>query len=263
MRKSEKEKNKKRLKKKILLYTIAILIAGIFALFGSRLLNTEKSVVLENNKTEQKVDSTVKVDEPENAESETSEEETETEVEQVEGENTNEEKTANSANEETESVDSSIEIEKRLVSWGFSFPKKTREIDTIIIHSSYDALHDDPYGLEGLIAEYKLYGVAPHFLIDREGKIYQLVENKNIAYHAGESKVSDGRTGVNNFSIGIEIMNTKTDEYTEEQYENLKDLLEYLKNKYEIKYILGHDEIAPERKSDPWNFDWKKIGIEK
>lgn len=149
-------------------------------------------------------------------------------------------------------------VKKRLVSWGFQ-RSSTRKIDTLVIHSSYDALGDDPYDLEGLIKEYKVYEVAAHYLIDRKGNVYQLVENNNIAYHAGISSVPDGRTNVNFFSIGIELMNTKEDKFTSAQYSSLNKLLVYLKSTYSIKYTLGHDDIAPGRKDDPWNFDWDKI----
>ena len=151
-----------------------------------------------------------------------------------------------------------IKIKNKLVGWGF-VESSGRKIDTIILHSSYDALGDNPYDLEGLIAEYKQYGVAPHYLIDRKGKVYRLVADKNIAWHAGAGQTPDGRKNVNNFSIGVEIMNTKTDNYTKKQYQAVQDLIDYLKKKYKIKYILGHNEIAPGRKTDPWNFDWKKI----
>jgi len=147
-----------------------------------------------------------------------------------------------------------LEIKKNLVSFGFE-KKAERKIDTIIIHSSYDALGNNPYDVSGLIKEYQQYGVAPHYLIDRKGVIYQLVEEKNVAYHAGESKTPDGRSGVNAFSIGIELMNTKTDKYTDEQYKSLKKLLEDIGKRYKIKYTLGHKDVSPGRKDDPWNFD--------
>ncbi len=151
-----------------------------------------------------------------------------------------------------------IKIKNKLVNWGFT-ESSGRKIDTIILHSSYDALGDNPYDLEGLIAEYKQYGVAPHYLIDRKGKVYRLVADKNIAWHAGAGQTPDGRKNVNNFSIGVEIMNTKTDNYTKKQYQATQDLIDYLKKKYKINYILGHNEIAPGRKTDPWNFEWDKI----
>lgn len=152
----------------------------------------------------------------------------------------------------------SFKIIDRLV--GFGFEKNSgRKIDTLIVHSSYDAIGSEPYSVSGLIAEYKSYGVSPHYLIDREGNVYRLVADQNIAYHAGESKVPDGRTNVNDFSLGVEIMTTKTDKPTSAQYAALNGLIAYLKGKYEFKYILGHDDIAPGRKDDPWNFDWSKV----
>jgi hypothetical protein len=153
---------------------------------------------------------------------------------------------------------SALKIISRLVSWGFS-PASDRKIDTIIIHSSYNALGGEEYDTEKLIAEYKEYGVAPHYLIDRQGKIYLLVEEKNIAYHAGQSSVPDGRSQVNNFSLGIEMMNTQEDNYTAQQYAALNSLLAKIKSDYSIKYTLGHNDISPGRKTDPWNFDWKKV----
>lgn len=150
-------------------------------------------------------------------------------------------------------------ITDKLVSWGFS-TSDSRKIDTIIIHSSYNAVGSDVHDLDDIIyKEYKPYGVSPHYIISREGKIYRLVKDKDVAYHAGESKVPDGRTGVNNFSIGIEIVNTKSEKPNDSQYSALKNLLAYLKSEYKIKYVLGHKNIAPGRKDDPWNFDFGKI----
>ena len=151
-----------------------------------------------------------------------------------------------------------LSIINRLVSWGFQ-ASSGRKIDTIIVHSSYDAIGDNPYDVSGVIAEYKSYGVSPHYLIDRKGVVYRLVADQNIAYHAGESQMPDGRTGVNAFSLGIEMLTTKKDKLTEAQYSALNQLIVYLKGKYPISNILGHSQIAPGRKDDPWNFDWKKV----
>lgn len=149
-------------------------------------------------------------------------------------------------------------IKDKLVTWGFA-TSVDRNIDTIILHSSYNALGGDKYDLDKLILEYKEYGVSPHYVIDRAGKIFRLVKDRDIAYHAGESSVPDGRKNVNNFSIGIELINTQEDKYTSEQYDAVNDLIKFLKNDYEIKYILGHNQIAPGRKTDPWNINWSKV----
>lgn len=155
--------------------------------------------------------------------------------------------------------DTKINIIDRLVNFGFSVPTKARTIDTIVLHSSYDAVGSDPYSVEGVIQEWKDVSVAPHYMIDRKGNIYRLVEDKNIAYHAGVSKMPDGRTNVNDFSIGIEILNTQKGQYTNAEYAAVNNLVAYLKSKYTIKSVVGHSDIAPGRKTDPWNFDWKKM----
>ncbi len=157
-----------------------------------------------------------------------------------------------------EKTKNSLDIKNNLVSWGFTSSKE-RKIDTIILHSSYNILGGDEYDLDKIILEYKQYGVAPHYIIDREGNVFRLVKDNNIAYHAGESQVSDGRTGVNNFSIGIELINSEKDKFTSNQYNAVNKLILNLKDKYKIKYILGHDQIAPGRKTDPWNINWSKI----
>jgi len=149
-------------------------------------------------------------------------------------------------------------IVDKLITWGFQ-KSDDRKIDTMIIHSSYDALGNDPYSVSGIIDEYKQYGVSAHYLIARDGIIYRLVADKNIAWHAGVSKMPDGRTNVNDFSIGVEMINTMDGEYTSDQYDALNQLIASLKKKYSIKYILGHDDIAPGRKTDPWGIDWDRV----
>jgi len=168
----------------------------------------------------------------------------------------NQESTDSKQTDKTNS--SGYKIINKFVSWGFQ-KSSSRKIDTIIIHSTYDAIGNDPYSIDGIIAEYKQYGVSPHYLIARDGTIYHLVADQNIAYHAGASKMPDGRTNVNDFSIGIEMANTTDGKFTNDQYAALNQLIASLKKQYPIKYILGHDDIAPSRKTDPWNIDWSKV----
>ncbi len=158
---------------------------------------------------------------------------------------------------ETKNSDSG-KIVQKLVAWGFQ--KATgRKIDTIILHTSYNALGGDEFDKDKVIQEWKDAGVAPHYLIARDGTIYQLVSDQNIAWHAGVAKMPDGRTDVNAFSIGVEIINTQDGKFTSDQYTAVNRLIGDLKNKYPIKNILGHSDIAPGRKTDPWGIEWKKI----
>lgn len=151
----------------------------------------------------------------------------------------------------------SFTLKSALVSFGHE-GASNRKIDTIVLHSSYNP-SGDPYSVSAVRSIWQSYSVAPHYMIARDGTVYQLVADKDIAYHAGESTMKDGRKNVNEFSLGVEILNTKDDEYTKAQYQAVKDLIAYLKSKYSIKYVVGHDDIAPGRKTDPWNFDWNKI----
>lgn len=150
-------------------------------------------------------------------------------------------------------------IINHLVSWGHRTVDHPRSIEAIIIHSSYNALTPDSFSVAGVIREYRKYGVSPHYLIDREGTIYRLVPDRDVAYQAGKSRLPDGKTDVNEVSIGIELLNTPHDTPTPAQYNSLADLVKWLESKYQIKYVLGHKDIAPKRKTDPWNFDWKKF----
>ncbi len=182
-----------------------------------------------------------------------------------------EEKVAESAVEEKIAVEKAVEPEKpatnraesgdivnKLISWGFT-KASDRKIDTIIIHSSYDALGSDPYSVSGIIEEYKQYEVSAHYLIARDGIIYRLVADDNIAWHAGVAKMPDGHTNVNSFSIGIEMINTLDGKYTDAQYIAVNALISSLKKKYAIDNILGHNEIAPGRKTDPWGISWTRV----
>jgi N-acetyl-anhydromuramyl-L-alanine amidase AmpD len=97
-------------------------------------------------------------------------------------------------------------------------------------------------------------------MIDREGVVYRLVNEKDIAYHAGKSILpQSGRKMLNGSSIGIELLNSPTDPPTREQYQALAGLIKDIKSRYDIKYVVGHSDIAPGRKTDPWLFDWNEL----
>lgn len=153
-------------------------------------------------------------------------------------------------------------VSDRLVSWGF-LTTNDRKVDTVVIHSTYNPLGGDPFSVSKVLNIYKSYSVAPHYLMARDGKVYRLVEEKNVAYHAGESEMKDGRNNVNGFSIGIEVIGKDDGSPSEAQYNALRKLLADIKSRHSIKYIVGHSDIAPGRKTDPWGFDWKKIGGKK
>jgi N-acetyl-anhydromuramyl-L-alanine amidase AmpD len=87
--------------------------------------------------------------------------------------------------------------------------------------------------------------------------VWQLVAEDKKAWHAGISTMpEDGREGVNDFSIGIELIGTEDTDFTEAQYQALALLTKEILSRHTIRYIYGHCDVAPGRKTDPWNFDW-------
>lgn len=152
-----------------------------------------------------------------------------------------------------------LKIEEQLSNFGYRVPDTPRSIDTVVLHSSYNASGGDAYDIQRIVKQYEDYGVSTHYLIGREGAIHRLVRENNIAYHAGVSKMPDGRKNVNDFSIGIELVGTETSGYTDKQYAALNVLIADIKTRRAIKHIVGHSDIAPGRKTDPWKFDWKRL----
>ena len=151
-----------------------------------------------------------------------------------------------------------LRIIDRLVAWGHETPASPRRIDTIILHSTYFAA-GDPYSIDGVLEQFETYGVTSHYLIAHDGTVYRLARDADIAYHAGKGTMPDGRTGINAFSLGIEVNNTKTVGPNAAQYATLVRLVEHLQAKHPITAILAHSAIAPDRKTDPWAFDWSPL----
>ena len=108
--------------------------------------------------------------------------------------------------------------------------------------------------IEGLIA-------SAHALIRREGQIVQYVPFGERAWHAGKSEYR-GRAACNDFSIGVELEGTGDTPYTDAQYNGLAALAAALLATYDslsLEHIVGHSDIAPGRKEDPWpTFDWPR-----
>jgi N-acetyl-anhydromuramyl-L-alanine amidase AmpD len=136
---------------------------------------------------------------------------------------------------------------------------KTAEVDTIVIHSTVTPT---------LEATTKWFGtteskVSSHFTIGKDGSIVQNVSTFNRAWHAGASKDSLGREHVNDFSVGIELVNLNDgkDPYPEAQLRVLHNLIAFLKHRFPLKYIVSHEYIAQPhgRKSDPKAFPWETV----
>ena len=109
--------------------------------------------------------------------------------------------------------------------------------------------------------EIKDLTVSAHLLIDRQGALTQFVSFHHRAWHAGRSN-HNGRDACNNFSIGIELEGTDDHPYSPAQYQTLTAVSKLIMQHYPDvteEQIVGHQEIAPGRKTDPGPaFDWAK-----
>ena len=107
--------------------------------------------------------------------------------------------------------------------------------------------------------------VSSHYFIKKNGGIFELVPDLYRAWHAGKSNWKNYHS-LNDYSIGIEIQNSGHDysyeNFSLNQISSLKKLLRYLIKNYRINVenILGHSDIAPDRKKDPGEkFPWKNL----
>lgn len=103
--------------------------------------------------------------------------------------------------------------------------------------------------------------VSAHCLIQRDGAVIQFVPFHLRAWHAGQSEFR-GRKNCNDYSVGVELEGADDVPYTDEQYEVLSCLTRELMISYpaiEVGRIVGHADIAPQRKTDPGPaFDWSR-----
>jgi len=118
-------------------------------------------------------------------------------------------------------------------------------------------IKDNPY-----FETIKELKVSSHFLIKRNGELMQFVSCNDRAWHAGESNWKNN-FNCNDFSIGIEFEGSDLTPFENIQYMKLINLLKCLCNNYPINAIVGHNQIAPERKTDPGpHFDWDLLNAE-
>jgi N-acetylmuramoyl-L-alanine amidase len=104
-------------------------------------------------------------------------------------------------------------------------------------------------------------GTSSHYVVSRDGKVVQMVNDYLRAHHAGAGRWGNV-TDMNSTSIGIEMDNNgRTDIWTEAQINSLCALLTTLKKRYNIptENFIAHADFAPGRKNDPKNFPWKTL----
>ncbi len=101
--------------------------------------------------------------------------------------------------------------------------------------------------------------VSAHVLIDRSGAMIQFVSFLDRAWHAGASCFA-GRDDCNDFSVGVELEGSDCQPFSQSQYDSLAWLSRQLMARFPsltAERIVGHEHIAPGRKTDPGPyFNW-------
>ena len=142
--------------------------------------------------------------------------------------------------------------------------RNNSKIQLIIIH--YTALKNTLDAVSYLCKREKK--VSSHYLISQNGTVYNLVDDKFRAWHAGQA-FWQGITDINSVSIGIELdysPSGKNNKFSSKMINSLKKLILKLQKNYKInkKNVLAHSDIAPFRKKDPGkHFPWQSLSSSK
>ncbi|MBL8493854.1 MAG: N-acetylmuramoyl-L-alanine amidase [Rhodocyclaceae bacterium] len=144
--------------------------------------------------------------------------------------------------------------------WHASPNHDLRRPNFVIIHHTTSGSAEA--GLRSLTEP--LRRVSAHYLIGRDGTLYQLVDERRRAWHAGASWWG-GNRDINSASIGIELDNDGEVAFPEPQIAALLALLDDLRTRYAIPAanVLGHADVAPGRKADPSRqFPWRRLALQ-
>lgn len=134
-------------------------------------------------------------------------------------------------------------------------PREGSTVDTIIIH------YTGSMSTEGTLQWFSNNDakVSAHYVISRTGRVFQYENWRTTLWHAGKSEWN-GRSSLNRTSIGIELVGTYHSGFELKQMAALWGVLRDIYRELPIKYVLGHEQVSPGRKTDPGpSFDWTYI----
>ncbi len=137
--------------------------------------------------------------------------------------------------------------------WSTWFEDRQRSpITTIVLHASFDPKHPDDLTYRRLRKVWDRYHAAPHFAIEPNGRIIEVVPVTEAAKHAQHAKPNH-----NPFSIGIELIHVWNGEgseriaYPEAQLKACGELVRWLRAQYSIVNVVSHRAISTNGKKDP------------
>ena len=149
-----------------------------------------------------------------------------------------------------------------LAQWVPSPNFDAREPTLIVLHYTQEA--NAQVALHTLRTKNSGGPVSAHYLVGKDGEIYQLVADGARAWQAGPSFWA-GAGDVNSRSIGIEIDNNGAEPFAQSQIDALLKLLADLTTRYPIRptSIVGHADVAETRKADPGVFfPWRELAAQ-
>lgn len=139
-------------------------------------------------------------------------------------------------------------------------PRKTPP-DMIVLH--YTGMPTGEAALERL--RDPAAKVSSHYLVEEDGRVFRLVPEERRAWHAGVSSWK-GDHDINGRSIGVEIVNPGHEfgyrAFPEAQIAAVIALLDDIRSRWTVEdgFIVGHSDVAPDRKDDPGElFPWKRL----
>jgi N-acetylmuramoyl-L-alanine amidase len=144
-----------------------------------------------------------------------------------------------------------------------NFDKREADVPTDMLVLHYTGMETGKAALERLTEATSR--VSAHYLVEEDGRIFQMVEEECRAWHAGVASWR-GHTDINARSIGIEIVNPGHEfgyrAFPEPQMESVSVLASKIIKRHNIRgyNVVGHSDVAPDRKQDPGElFDWTRL----
>lgn len=142
-----------------------------------------------------------------------------------------------------------------------NFDERTLPVSMLVLH--YTGMQDAASAIQRLADP--VAKVSAHYVIAEDGQIVRMVDEGKRAWHAGKSYWR-GVTDVNSASVGIEIVNPGHEwgyrPFPEPQIAALIPLVQQIVLRHRITRgnIVGHSDIAPNRKEDPGElFPWGQL----
>ena len=139
-----------------------------------------------------------------------------------------------------------------------NFNLRSSSICMVVIHYTEC---DCATAMQVLTDPKKDHAVSAHYVIDEQGKVFQLIKDEHRAWHAGVSAWKNYHN-INDYSLSIELVNDGVSVFPQLQIKALLVLLETLYRKHNLpeEAVIGHQDVAPHRKIDPGPFfPWESL----